>query len=245
MFLTDQRKAHALQKQEAAVKERMQAVLDASPMLCIIADGDGNLVDVNKEAENMFGIPNKQMLVNNFKSFLPPHQPDGSDSLQKTAEQMKQAIETRQQTRYEYIYRRSDGTPLPTGEIVTPISVGGKTIIICYSCDMRAEYTAKEAEQAAQKRLKTMTDRLNGQLETQSAAITESSAAIEEMVANTRSVSNTLSKNAQSVKELQEAAAKKILASVAATSALPPSAPDRYDMICRCPIWTAWPRPAA
>jgi len=52
-----------------------------------------------------------------------------------------------------------------------------------------------------------MTDRLNGQLETQSSAITESSAAIEQMVANTRSVSNTLSKNAQNVKDLQEAAA--------------------------------------
>jgi len=63
------------------------------------------------------------------------------------------------------------------------------------------------AEQAAQKRLQTMTDRLNGQLETQSAAITESSVAIEQMAANTKSVSNTLSKNAQNMKDLQEAAA--------------------------------------
>ena len=47
----------------------------------------------------------------------------------------------------------------------------------------------------------------SGQLESQSSAITESSAAIEQLVANTWSVSNTLSKNAQNVKELQEAAA--------------------------------------
>jgi len=52
---TDRRKADALQRQEAAVKERMQAVLDASPLLCIIADEDGNLVDVNKEAEQSAG----------------------------------------------------------------------------------------------------------------------------------------------------------------------------------------------
>jgi len=206
-FTTDRRKELEIREQEEAVKERMQAVLDASPMLCIVADGDGNLLDVNKEAENMFGIPNKQMLVNKFESFLPPRQPDGSDSLQKSAEQARQAVRTGQQTRYEYMYRHSDGTPLPTEEIVTPVSVGGKTIVICYSRDMRADYAAREAEQVAQKKLQTMTDRLNGQLETQSAAITESSAAIEEMVANTRSVSNTLSKNAQNVKDLQEAAA--------------------------------------
>jgi len=105
------------------------------------------------------------------------------------------------------MYRRKDGTPLPTEEIVQRITVDGKYLIISYSRDMRAEYAAREAEQAAQKKLQTMTDRLNGQLETQSAAITESSAAIEQMIANTRSVSNTLSRNAQSVKDLQESAA--------------------------------------
>jgi len=50
-----------------------------------------------------------------------------------------------------------------------------------------------------------MTDRLNGQLESQSSAITESSAAIEQMVANTRLVNKTLSKNARNMKDLQEA----------------------------------------
>jgi len=108
--------------------------------------------------------------------------------------------------RYEFIYQRKDGTPIPTEEIMSRITVDGKDLVISYSRNLRAEYAAREAEQAAQKKLQAMTDRLNGQMETQSSAITESSAAIEQMVANTRSVSNTISKNAQNVQGLQEAA---------------------------------------
>jgi len=193
-------------KKEEAVKERMKVLLDASPMLCMIADRDGNIVNVNKEAENLFGIPDRQMLINNFNSFVPECQPDGTNSLQKGALMMKEAIRTGR-SRYDFTYRQNDGTLIPAEEIASHVKIDDKDFAIVYTSDLRAEYAAKEAEQAAQKRLQAMTDRLNGQLETQSAAITESSAAIEEMVANTRSVNSTLSRNAQNVKELQEASA--------------------------------------
>jgi len=49
-------------------------------MLCIVVDDQGNFLDVNKEAENLFGISNRQMFIKNFERFVPPRQPDGSDS---------------------------------------------------------------------------------------------------------------------------------------------------------------------
>ena len=205
-FITDMRKDIAIRKQEAAAKERMQAVLDAAPLVCAIYDEQGNAMDVNKEVENLFGISDRQLFLTNPQSFFPERQLDGTNSLQKNADAIKQAQKDGY-CRYEFMFQRKDGTPIPTEEIVNRVVVGGTPLFIVYSRDLRKEYAAREAEQAAQKRLQTMTDRLNGQLETQSAAITESSAAIEQMVANTRSVNNTLSKNAQNVKELQEAAA--------------------------------------
>ena len=193
-------------KREDAVKERMKVLLDASPMLCMIADESGNIVNVNKEAENLFGIPDRQMFINNFNSFVPERQPDGTNSLQKGANMMREAIRTGR-SRYDFTYRLNDGTLIPAKEIANHVRIDDKDFAIVYTSDMRAEYAAREAEQLAQKRLQTMTDRLNGQLESQSAAINESSAAIEEMIANTRSVSSTLSKNAQNVQDLQEASA--------------------------------------
>jgi len=192
-------------KREEAVRKRMQVLLDSSPMFCTLLDEEGNILDVNKEAENLFGIKNRRELIDNYYGFCPEYQPDGTPTRQKADAEVAKALKTGS-ARYEWMYRRKDGTPLPTEEIVQRITVDGKNLIISYSRDLRADHAAREAEQAAQKKLQTMTDRLNGQLETQSAAITESSAAIEQMIANTRSVNNTLSRNAQNVKELQEAA---------------------------------------
>jgi len=206
VFLTDQRKAHALKKQEEAIKQRTQAVLDASPMFCTLLDEDGNILDVNRAAESLFGIRDRRELIDNYYGFCPTLQPDGTPTRQKADAEIAKALKTGD-ARYEWMYRRKDGTPLPTEEIVQRINVGGETLVISYSRDMRAELAARDADQAAQKKLQAMTDRLNGQLASQSAAITESSAAIEEMIANTRSVSNTLSKNARNVQDLQEAAA--------------------------------------
>jgi len=206
VFNNDLRKTHALQKQEAALKERMQAVLDASPMLCSVYDEDGNPTEVNKVAERLFGISDRRLFVSNNSDFMPARQPDGADSAKKVSEMFRRVVREGYCS-YEWMYQYKGGERIPAEEFLYCIEIDGKKVVIAYTRDMRAEYAAREAEQASQKRLNAMMDKLNGQLESQSSAITESSAAIEQMIANTRSVSNTLSKNAQNVQSLQEAAA--------------------------------------
>jgi len=191
-------------QKEEAVRERMRAIMDSAPMLCIVYDENGNALEVNREAESLFGISDRKVFAERFRDFLPARQPDGSDSMQKNVDTMRQTLREGHM-RYEWMYRRADGSPLPTEEIMTRIELDDQTRVIAYSRDLRESHARRAEEQAAQKKLHDMTDRLNGQLETQSAAITESSAAIEEMVANIRSVSNTLSRNAANVKDLQEA----------------------------------------
>jgi len=191
-------------KREEAVKERMQVLLDAAPMLCGIYDEDGNALEINKEAERLFGISDKQIFAKNFGKFVPQRQPDGQDSIQKNTAILRRALKDGY-ARYEWVYLHKDGTPIPTEELMSRAVLDGKSVVICYSRDLRAEHASREAEQRAQKMVNVMVERLNEHLETQAAAITESSAAIEEMIANTRSVSNTLSKNSENVKELQQA----------------------------------------
>ena len=204
-FTQDLREERAAEsRKEAAVKERMQAILDSVPMLCAFYDKDGNTLDVNREAENLFGIPDKEIFAKNFSAFVPVRQPDGSDSVQRNAEIMRQTLKNGE-VRCEWMYKRGDGTPLPTEEIMTRIELDGKVSVIAFSRDLRGSHARKEAEKAAQKKVGEMMDRLNGHLEAQAAAIAQSSAAIEEMIANTRSVNSTLSKNAGNVRELQEA----------------------------------------
>jgi len=204
VFLRDLREEEKVRKQEAAVKERMQAVLDASPLLCITVDEEGNLLDVNKEAENLFNIPDRKIFVRDYNRFVPECQSDGANSIRKTIEMAKETIKTGH-CRYEFMYQRKDGTPLPTEENATRITVDGKNLVICYSRDLRESYANKEKDALIQQNIHTMMEQLNGNVSEQAAAVTKSAAAIEEMVANIQSVTSSLTKNADHVRELQSA----------------------------------------
>ncbi|MCL2232557.1 MAG: PAS domain-containing methyl-accepting chemotaxis protein [Treponema sp.] len=203
-FTRDKRQELEAAKQEAAVKERMQAILDASPMLCALYDGDGNVLEVNREAERMFDIPDKQIFANNFNDFTPQLQPDGTTTSQKAIDTLNQTLRDGY-TRYEFMYQRKDGTPIPTEEIMSRITVDGKPFVISYSRDLREFYANKEKDALIQQNIQTMMEQLNGNVSEQAAAVTESAAAIEEMVANIQSVTSVLTKNADQVQELQSA----------------------------------------
>jgi len=201
-FSRDIRAVTAVQKKEKALQERMQAILDSSPLLCVLYDRDSNVLEVNKEAEELFGIPDKQIFVDNFRDFLPKYQPDGSDSFQKSVATIRQALKEGY-CQYEWRYQHRDGTPIPTEEIFHRITVDDEQFVIAYSRDLRDYYREREKDKLMQEGVRVMAEQLNGHVTEQSTAVTQSAAAIEEMIANVQSVTSALSKNAGHVKELQ------------------------------------------
>jgi len=204
VFNTDLRKTRAMEKQEAVFKERMQGIMDSAPMVCALYDENGHIMDVNKEVESMFGISNRQIFVNDFNRFVPATQPDGSDSIKKSTEMLLKCVKDGS-LRYEWTYLHSDGSLVPTEEILRRIVVDGKTTVISYSRDLREFYRDREKERVVQEKMQAMLEQLNAHVEEQAASVTTSSAATEEMIANIQSVTDTLSRNTQSVRELEEA----------------------------------------
>ena len=202
-FIEDLRESLELRKQDKIMKEMMQGLLDSAPLPCAIYDNEFNVIKVNKGAEALFNIPDRQIFLDNFSDFVPHRQPDGSDSLEKTTELLRQTLRDGF-LRCEFMYQTKDGTPIPTEEVLNRVALGGRDHVIVYTRDLREIYASRAAEQRTQKRLNDMMELLNNQLESQSSAITQSSSAIEEMIANIRSVSETLSKNAENVKTLKE-----------------------------------------
>ena len=194
----------AQKEREESFRARMQTILDASPMLCIVYDTSGNVLEVNKEAEPMFGISSKQEFISNMGNFVPKSQPDGSDTFQKWA-----AIIAKSKTdgiaKYEWDYRHSDGSKIPTEEIVSYVQIDNKDHFVTYSRDLRQHYRELEKERVVQEKIQNMMEQLNDHVEKQAASVATSSSATEEMIANIQSVTDTLSKNTQNVRELQEA----------------------------------------
>ena len=201
-FTQDLRELYENQRRENELKEKNQAILDYAPIMCALFDEQFNTLDVNKEVENMFETT-RQTYVSHFEKFVPPRQPDGSDSMEKSCQLIKTAFD-KGSHRYEYIYQNSRSEPVPVEETATRVTIGGKPVVVCYTRDLREFYKQKEKDTLIQQSIQTMSEQLSGHVSEQAAAVTQSAAAIEEMLANIQSVTSSLQKNTENVKELQE-----------------------------------------
>ena len=195
-----------LKKKEEAVRERMGVILDSSPMLCALYDEKGDVMEVNKEVENMFGISDRRMFLTSTKRFFPGTQPDGSETLGKLAGLMEKC-KREGSVQYEWTYLHNNGSTVPTEEVMHRIIIGGKNHFIIYSRDLRGFHKEREKERTVQAKIQNMMEQLNEHVEEQTASVTASSSATEQMIANIRSVTDTLSNNTKNVKDLKEASA--------------------------------------
>ena len=123
--ITDRRKT----EQELQESERRFRSLfaDSADAYLII---DNNLfVDCNQATLDMLRASSKEEVLNTHPSELSPeHQPDGRESVEKADEMMKTAVE-QGSNRFEWLHRRLDGEVFPAEVLLTPISIGDKTII--------------------------------------------------------------------------------------------------------------------
>ena len=204
MKITHEEDMRVVKEQQEAFKERTHAILDAAPMVCAIFDENGDIVDVNLEVTKMFGISDPKIYLNSYSRFLPKHQPDGSDSNTKSHEMLKKAIRDGE-ARYEWTYMHSDGSLIPVEEIVHRVTIDDRPHAITFSRDLREYYREREKERVLQVKVQAMMEQLNEHVEEQSSSVAASSSATEEMIANIRSVTDTLITNSKNVKELQEA----------------------------------------
>ena len=206
MKSTHEHDMRMMAEEQKMFKERTHAILDAAPMVCAIFNEQGDIVDVNLEVTKMFGISDPKIYMRDFNRFLPKHQPDGSDSAAKSTEHLKKAIQEGE-ARYEWTYLHSDGSLIPTEEIVHRVEIDAKPHAIAFSRDLREYYKERERERVLQGKIQSMMEQLNEHVEEQSSSVAASSSATEEMIANIQSVTDTLSVNAKNVRELEEASA--------------------------------------
>ena len=123
------------QKESSIARQRLQAMLDASPILCQIFV-NGKIVEVNEAAVSIFGLPNKQVYIDRFYDFSPKYQADGTLTRDKVAQSYQMAVETGR-AQIIWTHQASDGTPIPCEVFLERVLLGDETAVIAYSRDMR------------------------------------------------------------------------------------------------------------
>jgi signal transduction histidine kinase len=119
-------------------EERTKIMLDATPMCCMLIDEKLNRLDCNEEAIRLFGASSKQRYLEEFDKTSPELQPNGQASRDLFHEMVKNAFEDGY-ARFEWMNQKLDGEAIPSEIILVRLKRDGRSIITCYTRDLREQ----------------------------------------------------------------------------------------------------------
>ncbi|MCL2366804.1 MAG: ATP-binding protein [Oscillospiraceae bacterium] len=153
--------------EDSQVAEKMmRAIVDTSPLACVIFDENYRCIDVNQSTLKLHRLPNKSVYIDKFLDICPEYQPCGTLTSEKILTEIKRGFEEGH-TELEWMHKAwDDGELIPVQVTTERVSVGKRRVLIAYGRDLRDFYRAKEAEHLATQKEQEATEMVNILLET-------------------------------------------------------------------------------
>ena len=147
-YIQDLRSVYQVTDKMREVEEKVQLMLDMTPLGICLYDRNFMPLDCNKEALRIFGVENKEAYLDKDAIFMPETQPDGKDSLQLFNHFLNQAFE-KGWFQSEYLAAKADGTLIPAETTFVRTSYKGEPAIIEYVRELTDIKNAQEKEREA------------------------------------------------------------------------------------------------
>lgn len=135
-FTRDLRPQLIAEQAERVAAKRIEAVLDAMPLTCLLWNLEGEAIDCNQAAVSMFEAINKMDVILNFDDFLPKWQPDGLRSMIKKAAKLREVREFGS-CAFEWVYQSRKKTMIPCAVSLFLLHISDEEMIVAYSQDLR------------------------------------------------------------------------------------------------------------
>ena len=120
---------------------RMNAILDASPLGCTWYNEQGEIVGANPAFYNMLGIKEDTRDISLIMKHYPALQPDGRPSLEKLKSKIALAARTGK-CRFEWMYQTIGGTPIPAMVTLVRTRYDNRDTVIGFVQDLQELNTA-------------------------------------------------------------------------------------------------------
>jgi len=143
------------EQEQIAARERVLAMVNASPMMCFICDSDLNILDCNDRVTNLLNWDSKQTFIDSFIHFFPHTQPDGRESQEVVNEYLESAF-VEDNSPFEWTFLRADGELLPVEVSTTLTELDGRKVLIAYCRDLRESIKYEQEQIAARERVLAM-----------------------------------------------------------------------------------------
>lgn len=171
-----ERVKNQLQEREERYRTLFEAGRDA-----VFTLKDEMFVECNSRTLDMFGCTREEIIGTSPYKFSPEKQPDGTSSIEKAKEKIKQALDGDPQM-FHWQHCRADGATFDAEVFLNRIKISGNTYIQAVVRDISRQKCAEEALAGSEQKYRLLTEglrdvvfkiTLDGQLEYCSPAITE------------------------------------------------------------------------
>ncbi len=134
-----------------ASEERFRVLFEQSSDAHLLFDEAGGILDCNPAAVAMLRCGDKSAVLSLHPAVLSPEfQPDGRRSLEKCVE-MDATARRNGHHRFDWTHRRQDGDEFPCEVSLTPVAVGGQSVLLVVWHELteraRAEAALRESEE--------------------------------------------------------------------------------------------------
>ena len=114
--------------------ERNQFILDALPLSITLWDENHKIIDCNASNWRNLGLNSKKEYLENFASYMPTSQPDGTPSVEKATQNMNKLM--LQGGTIEWFGTNAQGKPLPMEANCIPMDYNGRPVLLVYAIDL-------------------------------------------------------------------------------------------------------------
>ena len=121
---------------ERLSQQRLQALLDSSPIACMVVNDHGQTLEINQKLLELFGVDSKQEYLDNISILSPEYQPDGRHSSDKWHAKLMQAFETGS-AHFEWMHRDLNGADIPCELSLVRIEQQDHKLVLGYLRDLR------------------------------------------------------------------------------------------------------------
>jgi len=118
--------------------QRVQLMLDATPLCCNLLNKDMQTIECNDEAVKLFKLDNKQEYIDRFYDLSPEYQPDGRHSRTTAEALIKEAFE-KGSLSLEWVHQMLDGTPIPSEVTLVRVNYDGDYVVAGFTRDLREQ----------------------------------------------------------------------------------------------------------
>ncbi|MCL2873781.1 MAG: sensor domain-containing diguanylate cyclase [Defluviitaleaceae bacterium] len=132
-------------KSATQMAERMQIILDSSPLACALVDEKFNIIEINKRTLELFGITESDEFISNHLKFSFDIQHGGVSASEKFKEVIATAFKNGSAV-CEWIHCTPDGASIPCELTLERICLSEKNIVIRYIHDLRKIRTLETAK---------------------------------------------------------------------------------------------------